>query len=251
MQIVNDLGFKLAPSLNKDQSPESRAAAAEPITLSMNTQQMPVQGKAPVPLLPDLQGDPSARDESGRSRYLRGMMIGFEVENKFRNRMNGIVESYRLEAEATKSYAEKNLAGKKAAKATEELAEEEVAEQSAEELEKERKEFEEKIEEKIEKKATGDSEETAVSEEGTDTLPEDMAEQSEQAAEAEADEIQQSTDPVQEEQTTAKQADGTDAQTAATQESHVSQQSFVTAAQESSELGSNSPTAVPAIDIVV
>lgn len=105
------------------------------------------------------------------SKYVLGILSNLRVQNQFQDKLTGIVELYRLEAENVRScagglesYAEKNLAGAKAAKATEELAEKEVRDKEAERMEEERKESEEQSEKKLEEKATGQSDDTAAAE---------------------------------------------------------------------------------------
>ena len=93
---------------------------------------------------------------SGPSRYIEATMIGLQVNNEFKNKMGGILESYKLQAQSTDSYAEKNLIGQKAANAVGDMVEGEVSETEAERMEKEREEFEEKIEEKLEEKISGE-----------------------------------------------------------------------------------------------
>ncbi|QJT09658.1 hypothetical protein [Oceanidesulfovibrio marinus] len=98
------------------------------------------------------------------SKYVLGILSNLRVQNQFQDKLTGIVELYRLEAESAEGYAGKNLAGAKAAKATEELAEKEVRDKEAERMEEERKESEEQSEKKLEEKATGQSDDTAAAE---------------------------------------------------------------------------------------
>ena len=133
-----------------------------------------------APLVPSLAGH-QVRDNlmegsfmdmnSGSSRYIEATMIGLKVNSEFKNKMGSILESYKLQAEATDSYAEKNLIGQKAANAVGDMVEGEVSESEAERMEKEREEFEEKIEEKQEAKASGEegtAEEAGASAEAAD-----------------------------------------------------------------------------------
>lgn len=98
------------------------------------------------------------------SKYVLGILSNLRVQNQFQDKLTGVVELYRLEAESAGSYAEKNLAGARAAKATEELAEKEVRDKETERMEEERKESEEQSEKKLEEKATGQSNDAAAAE---------------------------------------------------------------------------------------
>ena len=87
------------------------------------------------------------RDES---RYIKGMLQGYKVQNQFRDNLQNIVVSNRILAQMgdPESYAEKNEVGKKAAKEAEEYVKREYTEEQTEKLEEERKETEKAEEEK-------------------------------------------------------------------------------------------------------
>lgn len=74
------------------------------------------------------------------SRYLKGMMMGFEVQNQYKNTMSSMIETYQIQASVDPgSYASRTLAGQKAARAVEQMGDREVAKSATERMEGERK----------------------------------------------------------------------------------------------------------------
>ncbi|WP_419785673.1 hypothetical protein [Pseudodesulfovibrio sp.] len=90
---------------------------------------------------------------SERSRYIQGTMIGLQVQNDFKNKMDAVVSQYKLQAQAADSYAEKALAGQKTARAMGETVKGEVSEKETDRMAKEREEDEARIEERQTEKA--------------------------------------------------------------------------------------------------
>ena len=110
--------------------------------------------------LPNMLENNFVGNSLGPSKYIQGMMIGLQVENTFANKLNSLVELYQLEANGAGSYAEKTLAGNKAARAVGEAVEAEVSETEAERMESERAEAKEEEAKRLAGEETGGSGET-------------------------------------------------------------------------------------------
>ncbi|WP_460032165.1 hypothetical protein [Megalodesulfovibrio paquesii] len=80
------------------------------------------------------------------SRYILGKMVGFQVRQEFGAKLQGLVASAQIAADAADSYAERSLIGQKAANAIKTMLEGEVSESEAERMTKEREEATEKAE---------------------------------------------------------------------------------------------------------
>ncbi len=96
-----------------------------------------------------------------QSKYAQGLLDGIKSNNALNTQMFGLIESYSNIAAATDSYAEKALAGQKAAEKVADVIESKIAESEEKRLEKERQEDEEKIEQKLEEKMTNSSKEAS------------------------------------------------------------------------------------------
>lgn len=131
----------------------------------------------------DLMAGSFVQADGGPSRYIQGAMIGLQVQSEFKTRMGGILDQYRLQAQAADGYAEKALAGQKAAEAVGDMVDGEVADKAAERMAREREEDEAKAAEKLEEKAAGKAEEQSGDAEGA---PGTEADGRDQAAPGEA-----------------------------------------------------------------
>ncbi len=91
------------------------------------------------------------------SRYIKGLMTSYKVENEFRTKFQSIVNVYSLEAAlADGDYAKLNLAGQKAERAAKKKAQDLAGEKMEEKLKESRKEDDKKLDEKLAEK-TGSS----------------------------------------------------------------------------------------------
>jgi glutaredoxin-related protein len=167
MKIENAAGFNLSTPLMRDVQ-----AAPQEETVDSVVADVLAGHKVRENLM---EGSFVDRD-STPSRYIEGTMIGLKVETQFKNKMNAIVESYKLQAEAADSYAERALIGKKAAAAMTDTVEGEVSEAEGERMEKEREEDEERVEEKIEEKIEEKVRERDSEEDGAEEMIEAAAE---------------------------------------------------------------------------
>jgi hypothetical protein len=162
MKIGNDMGFQLRTTLGKN-SPEEQIVA-ENSTLSSAGTEKTVES-AGTARTSNLLASNFVQSDSEPSRYIQGVLAGFQVRSEFGAKMQGLVESYNLQiaSEDEGSYAARYLIGKKAARAAEAVRNEEVAETEAKRLAKEREAAEEESEKKLEEKAAGNDDETAAS----------------------------------------------------------------------------------------
>lgn len=168
MKIETELGFDQGTLFSASPTNELQAAA-DSAALSMETAQAdtPVAQSRPRNLLENN----FFNDDYESSKYVLGTLSGLRTENQFRDKMNGIVELYKLGANnagpaagGVDNYAEKTLAGKKAARATGEAVEGKVSESETKRMEREREEAKEEEENRITEETSGDSEETVASE---------------------------------------------------------------------------------------
>ncbi|MEF2232383.1 MAG: hypothetical protein V3571_15730 [Pseudodesulfovibrio sp.] len=152
MKIESGSGIKLNFSLVKD-TLQAGAADAESALAAA-----PADVLAGHQVRGDLMEGSFVDTDSEASRYIQATMIGLKVDSQFRNKMNGLLETYQLQAAAADNYAERSLAGRKAAEAVGDMVDGEVSEAEASRMEKEREELEEQIEKKLEEKASGEGE---------------------------------------------------------------------------------------------
>lgn len=182
MQIKNELAasqnssFLLRTSATQQNGDDADVSTA----LLMEAQRNIVRAETPSYSPPrNLMEGSFVKQDFEQSRYVKGMMIGFQVENEFKNKLNGIVESYKLQADMVDSYAEKNMIGKKAAKAAKDFVDGEAVEEAVEKMKEDQKK-EEEVKEKKEKEALENGEEAEKP--GDD--PEIVASEAEKEAEA-------------------------------------------------------------------
>lgn len=181
MKIESGSGFNLNISLIKDALQTGSTDAESTLVAATATMLDGHQGRG------NLMEGSFVQTDSEPSRYIQATMIGLEVDNQFKTKLNAIVESYKLQAEATDSYAERSLVGRKAAEAVKDMVDGEVSEAEASRMDKEREEFEEKIEEKLEEKVSGEGDTADGMESGDESEAPAPSEASEAQADVSAD----------------------------------------------------------------
>ncbi len=151
------MSFTMSAATDPDQS---SAPTVSPTLAAENK----VSGVSSSRSLTDHQSD---LDESlskygfKQSRYIAGLMTGYEVANDFHTKMQGILEYHKSLAQEANSYAELYLVGRKAEKATEQYVKGYATEQETKRMEEDLKKAEEEAEEK--------SQENVENKEPTDT----------------------------------------------------------------------------------
>ncbi|WP_147820776.1 hypothetical protein [Salidesulfovibrio onnuriiensis] len=188
MKIDNESGFKLNTFFLRNQL-EQQPETDESTEVSLDVSQLVARAELPESSSSSMLANNFVHQGRERSRYVQGLLDGFQVENEFRNKMSGIIEGYSSLAGGAGSYAEANLIGQKAAEAAKDAVEEEVVEEETERLEEEREEFEEEIQEKIEEKA--EDSETVDLEAGAEGMIEDVEKKAEEAVAPEEEIVEQ------------------------------------------------------------
>gem|GEM_PF-4956320 len=156
------MGFQLRTTLGKNSLEEQ--IVAENSTLSSAGTEKTAES-AGTARTSNLLANNFVQSDSEPSRYIQGVLAGFQVRSEFGARMQGLVESYNLQigSEDEGNYAARSLIGKKAARAAETVLDGEVTETEAKRLEKEREESEEEFEKKLGAQAAGNNEDAAAS----------------------------------------------------------------------------------------
>lgn len=189
MKIESGTGFNLNISLTKDALQTGSTGAESTLAAAAATMLTGHQSRG------NLMEGSFVQADSGPSRYIQATMIGLEVDNQFKTKLNAIVESYKIQAEATDSYAERSLLGRQAAEAMKDMVEGEVSEAEASRMVKEREEFEEKLENRLEEKASGEADTGRDMESGDESETPAALAASEAQADASADTTAGSVEP--------------------------------------------------------
>lgn len=162
MKIESNMGFTLSTLFNKNTAEQPIAENSAPVSTPAAQTATSAGHTGTLNLL---QNNFVQRD-SEPSRYIQGALTGFRVENELGNKMQGIIDNYQLQItpEDQSNYAERVLAGEKAARAAGDVLDEEVATKETERLKKEREDSEEEAAKKLEEKAAENSGDTSAGE---------------------------------------------------------------------------------------
>ena len=156
MEIGNDGGLSLVSQLSKNILDAQTVAESSGLSALATVKTEALAGNTGKT---NLLENNFVMNASEPSKYIQSAMIGFQVKSEFGAKMQGIVDNYQhqLGSVDEDGYAQRALAGKKAARATEALVEREVTETETARLEKERQEFEEAAEKTAAQEATGNT----------------------------------------------------------------------------------------------
>lgn len=181
----------VAPSGESAASPISTDDGSSPSSfdLSMNARNLVSQNDAPAGGAGGnmMSGLFARQGPQEQSRYVKGLLGMFKIENSLHNQMQSIVNDYRLQADMSGGYAGKMLAGLRAEREARDAAEaysaEELEKQAEEDRKKTEEEREERRDEKLQEKLQGvtESGEPVDADTALDAQPQSVSESIEEA----------------------------------------------------------------------